>query len=350
MFEGRIERTCLVIIAAVIIVLILQELQSIFIPLTFALFLSFIFAPINSALYKKKIPKPLIMTIMLITLLLTFLVIGLVFYFGISSVVTQFPKYNQMINENISQIITSAQNLLTRFEVYFDKAPQWLNLKDLIPVSQFQISRVITGTVGPFVDFFVKLALTLIFLLFIVAGKDRLEQRIKKVLSETRNKQTLSVVENIKDQMKRYFFQKTLISLGTALAGMFFVWIFGVDFVIISGIFFFFLNFIPNIGSIVASVFPISISLLQYGLSTRSFFLALFIVSTQLSFGNIIEPKVMGERLNLSPVVILASLIFWGWLWGIVGMFLAVPITSIISIIIKEIPSMNVVSAIISDD
>ncbi|HCX60144.1 MAG TPA: AI-2E family transporter, partial [Candidatus Cloacimonas sp.] len=84
------------------------------------------------------------------------------------------------------------------------------------------------------------------------------------------------------------------------------------------------------------------------GLDFRTLSFAVLIIATQMLFGNVLEPKIQGENLNLSPIMVLVSLIFWGWVWGIVGMVLAVPITSAINIILIQVDEKNLVSAIIS--
>jgi predicted PurR-regulated permease PerM len=119
---------------------------------------------------------------------------------------------------------------------------------------------------------------------------------------------------------------------------------------VISGLLIFILNYIPNFGSIVASAFPIIICFIQYGISWQLIAISITLVSTQMIMGNFVEPKVMGTGLKLSPLFVLIALIFWFWVWGPVGMILAVPITSAINLIIKEIPSLKIVSAFISSE
>ncbi len=134
------------------------------------------------------------------------------------------------------------------------------------------------------------------------------------------------------------------------MTSMLFLLLFKIDFILMSGILIFVLNYIPNFGSFVASAFPVLICFLQYGFGWRFIGISVILTLTQITFGNILEPSLMGEKLNLSPIVVLISLIFWGWVWGPVGMILAVPITSAINIIIKEINEASIVSAIISDE
>lgn len=153
---------------------------------------------------------------------------------------------------------------------------------------------------------------------------------------------------SISQQIQKYLVTKTLISLATAIVGAILMLAFGVDFVIVCTLLLFAFNFIPNIGSIIASILPILICLLEYGLGWRVIGFGILITATQMLFGNILEPKIQGDRLNLTPIMVLISLIFWGWLWGIVGMVFAVPITSAINIVLLQIDPDNVISAIIS--
>jgi predicted PurR-regulated permease PerM len=129
----------------------------------------------------------------------------------------------------------------------------------------------------------------------------------------------------------------------------FFVWLFltiiGMDFPLIWGALAFFLNFIPNLGSIVFVVVVIIMAILQYypelGMVVP---VAISMTMTQLVIGNFLDPKMQGERLNLSPVVIIISLLFWGWLWGITGAIISVPIAAIIKIICENVPFLRPVS------
>jgi predicted PurR-regulated permease PerM len=175
-----------------------------------------------------------------------------------------------------------------------------------------------------------------------------MHHRFKQVLDDSRRTQTATTILNIQQKIQKYLLTKTVISLLTAIVGMILMMLFGVDFVLICGILLFVMNYIPNIGSVIASAIPIIICLLQSGFGIRFVSFSLLIIATQMLFGNVIEPKIQGNRLNLSPIMVLVSLIFWGWVWGIVGMLLGVPITSAINIILLQLDEKNLISAIIS--
>lgn len=345
--EIRWIRLLLTIIAIPIIVIILKTLKSIFIPLIFAIFLSFVFAPMISFLTKRKVPMFLVIILLMFTILLFFALIGGILYAAINTFIAEFPVYQQKLSVISQQIFSGFKGLALKADLAFSGILT-IDVTSLFSHNSFSLTKMISDTMGTFVDFSIKLFLTMIFLLFIVAGTGKLEMRIKKVLTEDHKRRTFKSILSIQSQIQKYLFNKTLISLGTALTGMVFMLIFGVDFVIIAGILLFVLNFIPNIGSIVASLFPVIISLVNYGFGWRSIGMAIAIILTQLVFANLLEPKLMGERLNLTPIMVLISLIFWGWVWGIVGMVIAVPITSAINILIKQLDEDNIVSAVIS--
>jgi predicted PurR-regulated permease PerM len=119
----------------------------------------------------------------------------------------------------------------------------------------------------------------------------------------------------------------------------------GVDFAVTWGALAFFLNFIPTVGSIAASFPPIILALVQYYPTLWPCVITLIsILTIQLGMGNGIAPKVLGDQLNLSPVVILLSLLFWGWLWGVVGALLSVPITAALKIVCENIEPLQPIS------
>jgi predicted PurR-regulated permease PerM len=118
-----------------------------------------------------------------------------------------------------------------------------------------------------------------------------------------------------------------------------------VDFPVTWGALAFFLNFIPTVGSIVASIPPILLALVQFYPSIWPGVVTLIaVVTIQLGMGNALAPKIMGDQLNLSPVVVLLSLLFWGWLWGVVGALISIPIAAAIKIVCENIETLHPIS------
>lgn len=270
---------------------------------------------------------------------------GTVVYTSVASFSKNFPQYEEKITLSLQKLIYKLEIPKESLKNYIQNKINWFDI-----ANKLSLSKIITGTMGSFITFFINLLLTIIFMIFIVQERSMIFDRIYKVITEKHKRRSIELLERMEKQVGKYIVNKTIISLITGLVGMFFVKIYGIDFVIISGLLLFILNYIPSLGSFIASSFPIIISLVEYGLGWQTFAIAISLGALQVTMGNIVEPKLMGSGLRLSPLVILISLIFWFWVWGAVGMILAIPITSAINIMIREIPSLQVLSAIISLD
>ncbi len=345
--ELKWVRILLIALFLPVAIFILKELEMIFIPLIFAIFISFIFEPMLSWLCKHKFPFWLNMLLMLMVILIVFACLALVIYTAGNSFIQQLPKYQQKMVEQLEYVQGLNEQLAAKLDIAFSKVPS-IDPAAFLSEGSFSITDIATRTMGAFMNTGSRVFLTLVFLLFLVAGSDKMEKRVRLVLTETENQQTFDTLLSIKSQIQTYFINKTLISLCAATVAMLLLWIFGVDFVIIAGLFYFVLSFIPNIGSILSTLFPITICLLQYGFGFRLIALILLLVGNEILFGNYVEPRVMGNKLNLSPIMVIISLLFWAYVWGIVGMMIAVPITSSINIVLRSINEKSLISAIIS--
>lgn len=347
--ELHLIRMLLVVVAVPVVVIILKTLKAIFIPLILAVFLAFIFAPLTSFLKRKHVPMLLILLITLVIIALFFTFVILILYAASNSIITGLPKYQVRFSELISNGSQMLTDLATRFDLAAQNIPL-INVNTLFSSGSVSIPKFISTTMNAFVDSIWNIFLVLVFLIFILLEADKLGLRLKRVMSKKMNEQTMETLLHVQYQIQNYLMVKTLISLATALVGMGLMLLYGVDFVLVCGILLFVLNFIPNIGSIIASGIPMVICLLQGGFDLRLLFFSLLITATQMVFGNILEPRLQGNRLNLTPIMVLISLIFWGWLWGIIGMLICVPLTSAINIVLKQLDPDNMISAIISSE
>ena len=161
--------------------------------------------------------------------------------------------------------------------------------------------------------------------------------------------QTRSHMKEISGTINRYFQIKTLTSILTALPIILVLSIMGIDFPVLWGIVAFFLNFVPNIGSIIAAVPVILQALIQFGVIAAGQVVILYLLMNNV-VGNFLEPKLMGQSLGLSTLVVFLSLVFWGWLLGPVGMFLSVPLTMTIKIITENNEKTRWISIMLSND
>lgn len=305
----------------------LKAAQGVVIPLLIAWLLSYLLAPaVNFLVRRLRLPAPLAVAGVVLLLLLASWGAGLVIHQRLFAFAKAFPAY---------------QTRITALYAYYGSE---LNipssvLKDLDLTAQ--IGPLVLKTSRFFIAFITNAILVMIFLVFMLLAKPYANDKLRAAFSPERANILIDITNTISRQIGAYLGALFVISLVTGLV----VWgaleLLGVEFAFTWGLLAFVLNFIPTIGSIVASIPPVLMALAQFAPEiwpAVGVALALFVI--QQTLGNFIAPKVYGDRLNLSPVVILLFLVFWGWLWGVTGALLAVPIAAAIQIALSQIPAL----------
>jgi predicted PurR-regulated permease PerM len=355
------------VVGIFVIFFVLKELQHIFIPFVIAYFLFFFFEPLNDFLESKRIPIPVIVFINL------FLTISILY--GISRIIidsfSQFgsliPAYEVRLNHIVSTTAISL-HLKERLLIHFDisKILQSVNYTVLAGgIFSSTLSIVASGLLTLFFFIFISSGHNQIFeairMRYVEKGvKSTLEQMKKQLkqgkdvnysgYEENEALETLTIqrelrlrktFKDITERVQRYIITKFLISLTVGLVVGIILRLFDIEFFIIWATFAVLLNFIPNIGSVIAVILPSLMALVQYESFGYAILVAVVLIIVQNIIGNIIEPKIFGDRLGLNPLVILLSLLLWGYIWGIIGMFLSVPLTAIIKIIFSNSTSKN---------
>ena len=194
--------------------------------------------------------------------------------------------------------------------------------------------------------------LIIIYLIFIFFEQVHFRKKIAGLFpEEQREERFLKVIENINEAVRAYFKVKITVSLITALLSYALMMFIGLDFAVLWAFLIFLLNFIPNIGSLIATIFPASLALIQFENTLAPFLVVLIGVGAiQIVVGNLVEPRMMGSSLNISSLVVILSLSIWGTLWGITGMILCVPITVIMMIIFAEFESTRPIAVLLSEN
>ncbi|MGM0673948.1 MAG: AI-2E family transporter [Spirochaetota bacterium] len=327
MDNSRAQTGFLFILTVLAVAAVLHVTGSVFIPLVIALLLSFVFSPIVRFLTKRGAPRSLSILIVLVIFLAFSFLVGLVLYSSVQSLLRQFPIYQRRISM-----------LLTDLIVYFDLPSDILD--------EFQINRQIGSLLvsisGSFMSFLSGLILVIVFLFFVLLEQPFLHRKLTMAIQDRATKKITIMLAHINSQIGRYLGVKLFVSLLTATIVFVAFSIIGVDFPFIWSVLTFLFNFIPSIGSIMITALSAAFALVQF-LPDWNLAIATFAAMglTQMIVGNVIDPKLVGERLNLSPVVIVLSLLVWGWIWGIIGMFLAVPITGAMKITLENVPGVR---------
>jgi AI-2 transport protein TqsA len=322
------------IIVLVAIVLILKTLKGIFIPLVLSIFITYLFAPVVEFLAKLKIPRIASLFLMLIIVSL----IGFFFARIIISNVKDFIDYWPSLEKEIFRKSGAL------FERYLD-----LDMTNIVEfLRSARIQELLSNVFNISFSVIGKFLLTVLLLVFIYLSYHNYPRLIRKAFEEKQAERIFTVMSNINEQIIRYIFFKTLISAGTGILTGVACSLLGIKFAALWGFLAFLLNYIPYIGSLIAVILPILLSFLQFPHSFIPYLTILVLLVIQIVIGSFLDPEIMGNRFNLSPIIILISLFFWGYVWGIVGTFLAVPITAIIKIVIQNIGSARFIAVLMS--
>jgi len=252
-------------------------------------------------------------------------------YSSLDSFIAAVPKYQTrlegLVNSLESTIYGTAQSIGVDLNTY-----DW---RDAIQLSS--LADVLASGAGSFLNLLSNGVLILLFMMFILAGSGDMTAKIAVAFRNTHSEKISTIIESIDDKVRQYLLTKTLVSLLTGTISTIVLMIIGVDFAILWGFLIFLLNFIPNIGSIVATILPVLVALLQFDSVTPAILTVVLLIIVQFTIGNVVEPKIMAFSLNLSPLLVLVSLALWGWIWGIWGMILSVPIMATIKLIMEHI-------------
>jgi AI-2 transport protein TqsA len=329
----------------VLLTIILKTLDFLFIPLCFAILACYAMGIPLDYLKRLKVPSFLRILIVIVIVMAMIFMIGKLVAVNITAFQEQLPTYETKFWEYAGQVL-----------VYFDiSQEQGKEMLDSF-LSNFKQKRLaslgglVQALSGSFFSFLGNLMWVLLFMIFILAEREAFTRRFVKLLGADGAAPTLDTMNRVNQSVQQYLGLKTMISLLTGVLATVVLWLFGVDFALLWGTLVFIMNFIPTIGSIVATIPPIAVTLFQYGSISKTLFVAFLLIAIQVVVGNILEPKVMGRGLNLSPLVVLLSLILWGWVWGIPGMLLSVPLTAAIRIGMEQLDSTRTLASLISSE
>jgi predicted PurR-regulated permease PerM len=332
------DRFVMILLSILVVIAIggvLLALRAVLLPFIGAVLLSYLFKPIISWSNKRGIPTFVSLIGVLVIVLVVVVGFGFTLYGTTAAFIDALPRYEARIESITDEMLTYAEHL----------GAQWnIDISEFASQSPLNVRTFVQATQSAFSSFllvFSNSLIVLLFLMFILAGTGTLAPKIATAFSSERAETLYHIARNIDAQIKQYLLAKSLISLITGAIATVILLALGVDFPFLWGFLTFLLNFIPNFGSIISTIFPVTISLLQFDTLWVPFLVLALLISTQSVMGNVFEPRIMASSLNLSPLVVLFSLIFWAWLWGIWGMVLAVPITSSLKIICENIAPLH---------
>ena len=330
----------LLIIVIPILFYLLKILSFIFIPLVFSMFVALLFLPILRNLRRRKVPKYLS-----VVLVLLLIVAGV--WMGI-----------ELIKLSSKEILTSDSH-------FFDKAQLKINslvgslesffgiqqVEGVKTINKYLNKDVILNNLSPTVSFISKfltaLLTTTFFVVLWLAESINVERLINRTLLKQKHT-SIKTFRKIEKDLIKFIKVKFLVSfltgIGTGLACYFF----DVSFPIFWGLFAFIINFVQMVGSFITVILLSIFAFVELEISSVLLFFIICITSVQILFGAILEPIFMGKSFSINIIAVLVMLMFWGFIWGVPGLIMAIPITVFIKIILEQFPRTKIISDLLS--
>ena len=336
----KIERIASYVIVIAFVIALLVIGKPFLVPLFLAIVIWYVITSINEWLRTPRVVKDRIPN-WLSLLISSILIIGVLFLLG------------NLVAQNIEMMRTNAPSYRVNIQQQLQRILEHLGLEKQYDLSsmahEFNLNEYTARLINSITGLAQQFVLILIYVVFLLFEQHTFPRKIAALKwSEARKVNFKKILKQANSATKTYLAVKTGASILTAVLSFTVLYFIGVDFPVFWAFLIFLLNFIPTIGSIVATFFPSVVALVQFD-TLGPFFAVLIIISgLQFLIGSFLEPRLLGNSLNISPFVIILSLVLWGLIWGVVGMLLCVPLTVIIIIILAQFPNTRGVAILLS--
>lgn len=328
-------RVLLILACLVVIIAGLKSASAIVVPLLIALFLATLVTPLMIWLREKGIPTIVALILILIMLIGFVAIIGSLIGTSINELSGALPAYEQKLQ------VAQEKTIIYVGSLGIDLPTEGIGeLIDPREAAQF-FGGLLTSFGGILSD-----SLLIIFMvLFVLVEAIALPEKLRTIFPNP--EKTMINFAGFMEDLKKYLGIKTAVSLLTGILVTIWLTILGVEFAILWGFVAFLLNFVPYVGSLIAAVPVVVLGILDVGL-THAILIAAGYLTVNMIVGNLLEPRFMGQGVGLSTLVVFLSLVFWGWVFGPVGMFLSVPLTMLVKIGLKHYPKSQWIAVLIS--
>ena len=334
----------LLLFACVLVGTLCKIMSSFFLPVIVAMMLSFVFLPIIKKINTKaKIPWTISSILVIVLFLFAFFGISSLLASGVGSILNEYPKYE-------SKFLSVYKLIAEQLNLEFDAGESFItNLWKNLQVQKYAQKAAVFLSSGV-VSFGKSLFLIIIMIVFIEIEMNLTKEKLHNAFTSDKEKFS-KVSHQIVNETVRYMSIKFYISLSTGLLVFLATWIIGMDFPVVWAFVAFVMNFIPVFGSIISVGITTIFALLQFSPDfAKPIFILIFLTTINMVLGNIIEPRIEGKNLGLSPFVIIVSLTLWAYIWGTVGMIIAIPMTVIIKIVCENISYLHPFAILLGND
>jgi AI-2 transport protein TqsA len=328
------SRSLVIGAAAVVVLAGLKAAQSLAIPFLLSLFLAIICAPVVSWLTRWKIPTGVAVLIVVLVLLAV------------------FSGFGAVVGGSVNEFATFASQYQARFDGLLESTTLWFEARDidsesldvLQAVQPGRLMNLLGGVLKNLAAVLSNLFLIILTMIFMLLEAASFPTKLRVAVGDGRF--DVKNLGTIVTQIQRYLGIKTITSLTTGILIGVWTAAIGLEFAVVWGLLAFLLNYVPSIGSIVAAVPAVLLALVQEG-GGFAILVAIGYVVVNVSIGNLAEPYLLGRTLGLSTLVVFLSLVFWGWMWGYIGMLLSVPLTMIIKILLDNTDDLKWVAVML---
>ncbi|MDR1950173.1 MAG: AI-2E family transporter [Spirochaetaceae bacterium] len=339
--SGRANFFLVAFIACIFAGAVLKITSPVILPFTIALLLALVMRPMVNFFKKRSIPPGFAILLAVFLIIAGLYCLGMVLFSSGRTILSLYPKYER----RLSEIYAWGAGF---FELSYDEHLSFFeNLWSQLGV-RTRIRNITLSLSNSFIVFLKDAVMVVLFVVFLLIETAHFKEKIELAFENKRSSQIIRISADVMLQITRYLSTKFVISLVTGVIVTIGLGLTGLEFALVWGGIQFVLNFIPNLGSIATGVGATIFALLQFWpVPGPVITVGLIMLGTNVIIGNILEPKIMGDNLGLSPFVVLLSLMTWGWLWGFAGMILAVPMTVIIKILCENVPVLEPLSIIL---
>ncbi|MFO7575737.1 MAG: AI-2E family transporter [Bacteroidales bacterium] len=338
MKDQKTTNTLLLMIVIPLVIYLLKMLSFIFVPLVFAMFITLLFLPMMRWFHKNKIPKA-VRVIVIIILFIGIMKAGSeLVRLAINGVVSNEGNFTEVAESKLTNMVISVEDFFGIERIEGEN----IFMHYIMSNSAFSSFNTTINYIG---DTLSMILMTVFFTLLLLAESINFQIVLNKTLFVSRYSSIRTFVK-IEHEVLKFVKVKIFISLLTGVLVGVLCYLFGISFPVLWGLLTFILNFIQVVGSITAFILVSLFALIELGSGGTLLFFILSVLSIQLLLGSVLEPVMMGKTFAINIVTVLIMLMLWGYIWGIPGLIMAVPITVILKIILEQFPRTKTIASL----
>ncbi len=317
--------------------------STIMVPVVIGLIAVYVLVAATEALSRLPVlsvlPQFALRGIVLAIFTLVLFVVGLVVVINTRALIANAPAYEMQIEGAVVSTVS---------QLGIEGLESWEDVRRAT-LEQLDFQAILGALLGSVSSLGAMLFIVVVYAAFLMGERNVISARIHAAFPEgERADRTITIIHDINKQVGDYLAVKTLINIILGTVSYVILLIMGVDFALFWAMMIGLLNYIPYVGSLLGVMFPVVLSIAQFGSIQTTLVLAALLTAAQTFVGNVLEPRMIGEQLNLSPFVVLLALSVWSTIWGLPGAILAIPMTSVLVIVFASFEQTRFISILLA--